>query len=337
MFSGCVIATDWQSIRGDPCDHFSQYRLLDVQTPSATSCCPSNFTAANFSSTGSLLTVQPTAGAPNLSAIPLGGLSLAGLSSGTGGCSDCSQQLLSEMNTIGEAIHADYNTLCRLHRGTDGESGTHFQCSLSGNTTDMCVQFNLTVDLCGGDNVTGVDVCRDESSVLYLELSLLGDSSSCLDDLCHSFSQSLSGDFLGHHLRTDEQGDDYQSVVSGRFKDTCSANASVLCQSFSGPPFHCFWNPKSRITGETCQRCEPICRSTQASLNFAQLIIGISLVFIGLPMGRILATIILSDIMGTASQVTECVSNMLGDQCPQFLLHVAELCAISCLLVTAVN
>ena len=41
----------------------------------------------------------------------------------------------------------------------------------------------------------------------------------------------------------------------------------------------CHWIPNSPVTGKHCSDCQPICRSTQHTLNFAQFIVGIALFF----------------------------------------------------------
>ena len=44
------------------------------------------------------------------------------------------------------------------------------------------------------------------------------------------------------------------------------------CES-AGP--HCHWIPNSLVTHDHCSDCQPICRSTQHTLNFAQFTTGI--------------------------------------------------------------
>ena len=40
---------------------------------------------------------------------------------------------------------------------------------------------------------------------------------------------------------------------------------------------HCHWIPNSIVTHKHCSDCQPICRSTQHTLNFPQFIIGVVL------------------------------------------------------------
>ena len=41
----------------------------------------------------------------------------------------------------------------------------------------------------------------------------------------------------------------------------------------------CHWIPNSPVTGKHCSDCQPICRSTQHILNFAQFVCGVMLFF----------------------------------------------------------
>ena len=76
-----------------------------------------------------------------------------------------------------------------------------------------------------------------------------------------------------------------------------------LCRMQSGEPYQCFFNPDARISKEYCADCKSLCRSKLHTLNFAQFLIGVSLFGLGFPMMRISLTIILSDSLGSASQV----------------------------------
>lgn len=84
---------------------------------------------------------------------------------------------------------------------------------------------------------------------------------------------------------------------------TLNVNASCVCEAFSGSPYHCFWNPQSRVTGRECPRCTELCRGQDRSLNIVQFLVGISLVSSSVPLGRITLTLIASDAIGKGSQV----------------------------------
>ena len=102
-----------------------------------------------------------------------------------------------------------------------------------------------------------------------------------------------------------------------QFSGTCASNETSpefdndsslltpceLCRMHSGDPHQCFFNPDGRISKEYCADCKPFCRSELHTLNFAQFLIGVCLFGLGFPMMRISLTIILSDSLGTASQV----------------------------------
>ena len=84
-----------------------------------------------------------------------------------------------------------------------------------------------------------------------------------------------------------------------------SNHSECVCQAYSTVPgYSCFWNQVSRVTGERCERCPPVCLSENHSLHLAQLIIGLLLFTPGFPFGRLTITLILSDIIGRAPQVS---------------------------------
>ena len=85
--------------------------------------------------------------------------------------------------------------------------------------------------------------------------------------------------------------------------DTSPLPSCELCRMHSGDPYHCFFNPDARISNEYCADCRPFCRSKLHTLNFAQFLIGVCLFGLSFPLMRIPLTIILSDSMGSASQV----------------------------------
>ena len=65
----------------------------------------------------------------------------------------------------------------------------------------------------------------------------------------------------------------------------------------------CFWNPKSRITGEFCNTCHESCQSEQKAMNFYQFGIGVLLVSLSSPLGFVYVATITSDITSVESQV----------------------------------
>ena len=78
------------------------------------------------------------------------------------------------------------------------------------------------------------------------------------------------------------------------------------CEALSSSSHQCFWNPKSRITGEFCNTCLPTCLSEQASLNFYQFSLGVILICISGPLGFVFISAITSDVTSVESQVHYC-------------------------------
>ena len=237
--------------------------------------------------------------------LPLDSLSISGQSHDDS-CSVCSREQMQETSAITRYLDNEYAFCCAVNSSAAREA--RLECYLHGNRTDLCVQFSLLIDSEINDSriSNSSDAYCGNNPTLYLALQLFDNSSACLDEICSSYTPDLPNGF----------NTDIPEMIS---KDSvnasgglCSANASVLCESFAGPPLNCFWNPHSRITGKTCPRCDRLCRSRQTTLNFVQFIMGNCLIFPGLIFGRLAATIILSDIMGTASQVNNYTSLLCG-------------------------
>ena len=112
--------------------------------------------------------------------------------------------------------------------------------------------------------------------------------------------QAISGDpcdkFSGHceiQFTNDSNSIDNTSMLA-----PCE-----VCKMHSGDPYHCFFNPDSRIAHEHCDDCNEFCRSELHSLNFVQLLVGVILFSFSFPLVRITMTIMFSDALGSASQV----------------------------------
>ena len=67
--------------------------------------------------------------------------------------------------------------------------------------------------------------------------------------------------------------------------------------------YGCHWIPQSRITGELCTDCPPICRSVYRTLTFIQFCIGAVLIKISLPTSRVSAVNLLTDVVDKDIQV----------------------------------
>lgn len=66
---------------------------------------------------------------------------------------------------------------------------------------------------------------------------------------------------------------------------------------------HCHWIPNSRVTHRHCNDCQPICRSTQNTLNFVQFIIGLAILFSTLSLMYTGVFLLLSDRVSKRFQV----------------------------------
>ena len=136
---------------------------------------------------------------------------------------------------------------------------------------------NRYIFLCG--LIVGISAC-----------ALITDWQAIGGDPCDCFSGSCVGNVTSS---------DYEN-------DSSLLSSCELCRMHSGDPYQCFFNPDARISKEYCADCKPLCRSKLHTLNFAQFMIGVSLFGLGFPMMRISLTIILSDSLGSASQVKNC-------------------------------
>ena len=73
------------------------------------------------------------------------------------------------------------------------------------------------------------------------------------------------------------------------------------CEALSSSSHQCFWNPKSRITGEFCNTCHTACYSEQKSLNFYQFSLGMSLIAVCAAIGFVFISVVISG-YGTLKQ-----------------------------------
>lgn len=107
---------------------------------------------------------------------------------------------------------------------------------------------------------------------------------------CCDYQQtSASGSFLAETLTTDNT--------------TSRLHNKGLCESQSTSEHQCFWNPESRVTGDHCATCAPVCLSTQTSLHFAQFTIGFALATSFLPIGLYFGVVVASNFAGKRFQV----------------------------------
>ena len=83
---------------------------------------------------------------------------------------------------------------------------------------------------------------------------------------------------------------------------------------------HCHWIPNSRVTGQHCSDCQPICRSTRHTLNFVQFTVGFALFVSTLPL------------MYTGIFIV--VSNSVSKQFQVYTHHLLYLIHVKCILHT---
>ena len=140
-----------------------------------------------------------------------------------------------------------------------------------------------------GDNPCALVTAAEPTTNSNVNISTVNHSSLLPHDYVGSGSGSGSG--LGlqilpdelHNTELDTSGEDpgtfevHPEVRENIVFSTNESDNKKLCESQSTSKHKCFWNPKSRVTGEHCTTCRPVCLSTQKSINFVQFSIGIML------------------------------------------------------------
>ena len=208
-----------------------------------------------------------------------------------GTCTKRSHEMLLALMTGCLAANKSQELFCGL---SNAEDSFYAPCKVDcfWESKNVCITFNTNnmLDEPGsGAHEAIANVTHEHSGVFcnssYHNLTVLlySDNSSRYLESCLDTSFNFNNDTVGSNE---------------------NSNASSVCESFSGPPYNCFWNPNSRITGEYCPRCEPLCRSSDHSLNFIQFAVGVSSITLGFIMSRIAFTLLTSDAMGAASQVS---------------------------------
>ena len=97
-------------------------------------------------------------------------------------------------------------------------------------------------------------------------------------------------------------------ALSDATNDTANSNQTLVerCEALSNSSHQCFWNPKSRITGEFCNTCHASCHSEQKSSNFYQFSAGVLLVSLASSLGFVFVSAITSGYTPVESQVCAC-------------------------------
>ena len=70
---------------------------------------------------------------------------------------------------------------------------------------------------------------------------------------------------------------------------------------------HCHWIPNSRVTGQHCSDCQPICRSTQHTLNFIQFMSGVTVFLLTNSFSFSGSFLLLSELVSKKYQVYLCI------------------------------
>ena len=85
-----------------------------------------------------------------------------------------------------------------------------------------------------------------------------------------------------------------------------SAQPEYGCEALAPPQYKCYWNQHSRVTGEVCFECPPICRSEYKSLDFIQYCIGVAIFVLTIPISRVVLMVLISNSLSKEDQVREC-------------------------------
>ena len=91
---------------------------------------------------------------------------------------------------------------------------------------------------------------------------------------------------------------------------TCTNNSTNLsmfvrsCEAMSSSSDECFWNPKSRITGEFCNSCVSVCLSKEKSIDIYQFGLGVVFISLSASLGYTFLSAVMSDITPVDTQVS---------------------------------
>ena len=287
--SGSIVASDWQSLKGDPCDQFSEGN----SDTDANGCQGSIEIILAAAINAEALTCSNVYSPP----IEMKKLRLELY----GGCGNCTPHTTFLTQIVTNDI---YDFIC-LSNSNSHELQCYWQ------ERDTCL--NLTVSNSGStllyndskvmsdsliecnSSISTITSLPEENALLILLSIDNNNTVNCLNAICWPNRY----EYCDHN--PSDCGYMYNITTT---KENCDCNSSYICETNSGPPYNCFWNPNSRITGKYCPRCEPLCRSTDHSLNFIQFIVGVSLITASWPMSRTALSLLASDAMGTTSQVS---------------------------------
>ena len=140
---------------------------------------------------------------------------------------------------------------------------------------------------------------------------LIGDWQSLGNEPCTSLnttaSSGVNSDFESNYSSVIETSSWASGLSSGTGENISEISLYEQlvkdCEAQSSSGHECFWNPQSRVTGEFCNTCLPVCLSKQTTINFYQFTAGTLLLSVSAPLGFVFISAITSDITSVESQV----------------------------------
>ena len=284
--SGSIIASDWQSIKGDPCSQFSEGNTVSDTNGCQNLIQPMTVEIIPASAVYSCSNYYPVEMELEIDA----------------GCDVCAphSSLLTQIDgTIDENVYSGF--ICLSSNNSD-ELNCYWQeidacLNFTVSNNESALLHNATVDSIVMNSNSSMNCSSSVTSPLEEDtlIILLNNNNSTFD----YFNTACQSNRYNCFYNPSEFG--YNAISTNI---SCEWDARCVCESFSGPPYNCFWNPNSRITGQYCPRCESHCRSTDHSLNFIQFIVGVCLIAASWPMSRLTLSILVSDAVGATSQVS---------------------------------
>lgn len=109
---------------------------------------------------------------------------------------------------------------------------------------------------------------------------------------------------VGHDPCSDFLFSNWSSSGHGSGLESTYQHLVDWCEARSSSSYQCFWNQKSRITGEFCNSCLDACLSIEKSDNIYHFTIGILLIAVSTSVGYVTISAVASDITSVDSQVS---------------------------------
>ena len=143
-------------------------------------------------------------------------------------------------------------------------------------------------------------------------------------------TNSTNSSDLIHGVSVDSVLSSGSGLMTEELNSTSNSSLYVKnCEALSSSSHQCFWNPKSRITGEFCNTCLPTCLSEQASLNFYQFSTGVLLLALSKGLGFVFLSVVTSNCASINSQVYTFFFVFFADQClTEFITAIIALISL---------